>query len=76
MGCIRERREERVFTCMHLWGKKSTLQGRGKTYANTLCVWKIIQAWQEVKFYEGAERKEAMEAGEEQIFSFWRLITL
>ena len=61
-----------------MWGKKSTLQGRRKTYANTLCVWKIIQVWQEVKFYGEVERKEEMQAGKEQIFFFFflRLITL
>lgn len=68
---MHKREEKRVFTCTHLWGKKSTLQGRRKTYANTLCVWKIIQVWQEVKFYGEVERKEEMEAGKEQIFFFF-----
>lgn len=56
-----------MHTCMPLGERESMFQGIGKTYANTLYVGKIIHFRQEVKFYGGVARKEAIEVGKEQI---------
>ena len=67
--CVHVRTHTRMdmHTCMPLGERESMFQGIGKTYANTLYVWKIIQFRQEVKFYGGVVGKEAIEVGKEQI---------